>query len=180
MKKNKITRKQLAIFIFITIICILSLSIAYSILNQILIVSGSSNVAASNWDVHIENIKIIPEDSNDNITITGPTSFTYATTLNIPGDKKTIEFDVVNAGTIDAEYGGSSTTGFTQYNSKYLTSTIKPKNEESMFTNRIVKAGESKTLNFILEYKKDISINDLPKTTQTANININISYRQTK
>ena len=91
---------------------IIGITIGYSFLQQSLLITGTSKIKESNWDVHFESINIkegsVEIDENDSslkratIDSTNKTRVEYSVLLNKPGDFYEFTVKAVNAGTIDA------------------------------------------------------------------------------
>ena len=58
MKKLLQDRKTLYLVLGIVIISVFTLSIAYASLSTILEIHGNSEVVASSWDIHLENVQV--------------------------------------------------------------------------------------------------------------------------
>ena len=100
---NKIkNRKILYIILSIVLILVCTLTMAYAVLSVTLNISGSAEVAASNWDIHFENINVTTGSSGSVPTIKDNTTVNFTTTLNMPGDYYIFTVDIVNDGSIDA------------------------------------------------------------------------------
>ena len=109
--------KNKNILLGVLIVGLVSMTVAYAALSTSLQINGTANVAATTWDIHFANVQVdknnttgATQNSNGVITTMGTldnnggTAFSgLLVELAKPGDKATITFDVVNAGTIDAK-----------------------------------------------------------------------------
>ena len=87
----------------IVIISVFTLSIAYASLSTVLEISGSTRVTATNWDIHLANVKVTNGSVSANTPqISGTSTLSFDVDLNIPGDFYEFTVDVVNDGAIDA------------------------------------------------------------------------------
>lgn len=94
-------RESKNITIALLLICILTMAVGYSILQQRLNVEGTANVS-SVWDIQVTGIREIykeglAETANVNYT---PTSASYTTNIKAPGDVALYEIVVENKGTL--------------------------------------------------------------------------------
>ena len=99
--KNK---KRISIFLFLIIL--LSISIGFAILSRQLNIFGTSNIFASSWNIHWDNVAnekgIIPVKSAY-IKDEAKTLVEYEVNFTDPGDYYEFTVDAVNEGTMDAE-----------------------------------------------------------------------------
>lgn len=105
MKSNKAKN----ILLFILVIGLVGMTIAYAALSQRLDINSTANVKASTWDIHFKNLSSANKTGTANV-VTEPTlTNTAISGLNVelqkPGDSVTYTFDIENAGTIDAKIG---------------------------------------------------------------------------
>ena len=108
--------KSKNILLGVLIVGLVSMTVAYAALSTSLTINGTANVSATTWDIHFANVAVDNGSGKTNIsnyslgTLDGATTNTTGTaiagltaTLNKPGDKLVVNFDIVNAGTIDAK-----------------------------------------------------------------------------
>ena len=109
------SEKSKNILLGVLIVGLVSMTVAYAALSTSLTINGTANVSATTWDIHFANVAVDTGAGKTNIsnyslgTLDNSTSNTTGTaiagltaTLNKPGDKLVVNFDIVNAGTIDA------------------------------------------------------------------------------
>lgn len=87
------------------IVAVLGLTVAFAALSQTLTINGTASVNAAEWDIHFANLSepVIEGDATSTKPTLSGTSITgYAATVTKPGDSVVYEFDIVNAGTVDA------------------------------------------------------------------------------
>ncbi len=173
-------RKTLYLVLAIVMISVFTLSIAYAAMSAVLEIHGNSEVTASTWDIHLDNIKVTSGSvSGSDPSITSPTTATFSTTLNNPGDFYEFTVDVVNDGTVDAMIDGvSKTPTLTETQAKYLNYIIEYQNGESINTKQLVSKNSFVRLKVRVEFRKDITASDLPTTSETLNLAFTVNYIQ--
>ena len=97
----------------------------------------------------------------------------------MPGDYFEFTVDAVNDGTIDAMVDTVSNTGLTEDQLKYLDYKVELKNGDPLEHGYILLQGTRKTYKVRLEYKLDITEDDLPDSDQTISITFTVNYLQT-
>ena len=96
-------RKTLYLVLAIVMISVFTLSIAYAAMEAVLEIHGNSEVVASSWNIHLENVKVKSGSVSANAPqISGTSSVGFDVELNTPGDFYEFTVDVVNEGSIDA------------------------------------------------------------------------------
>ena len=173
-------RKTLYMILSIVLISIFSLTIVYAALSVTLNIQGNAEVVASTWDIHLDNVQL----NNKSVTgtapsITSPTTATFSTTLNMPGDFYEFTIDVVNDGSIDAMIDGvTKEPTLTETQAKYLNYIIEYQNGESINTKQLVSKNSFVRLKVRVEFRKDITALDLPTTSETLNLAFTVNYVQ--
>ena len=173
-------RKTLYMILGIVLISVFSLTIVYAALSVTLNITGNSEVVASSWDIHLDNIKVTSGSVNGNSpTITSSRTASFSTTLNNPGDFYEFTIDVVNDGSIDAMIDGvSKTPTLTETQGKYLNYIVEYQNGESINTKQLVSKNSFVRLKVRVEFRKDITASDLPTTSETLNLAFTVNYIQ--
>ena len=173
-------RKTLYIILSIVLISIFSLTIVYAALSVTLNIQGSAQVSSANWDIHLDNVKVTSGSvSGTTPSITSPTTATFSTTLNMPGDFYEFTIDVVNNGSIDAMIDSvTKEPTLTETQAKYLNYIIEYQNGESINTKQLVAKESFVRLKVKVEYRKDITALDLPTTSETLNLAFTVNYVQ--
>ena len=163
---------------------VLLLGIGFAALAANLKIDGTLNVSRTSWDVHFENVQVTegsvtanPAPTSDDTTTT---EMTYTINFTKPGDFFEFTTDIVNEGTIDAMIQDVSNNVYANAQSttpitlpSYLTSTVTYSDGVPIQQNQILpkKNGNTKTVETIkvrIEFKKDISVNDLPSDGDTT------------
>jgi len=107
------------ILLGVLIIGLVSMTVAYAALTTNLQINGTATVAATTWDIHFANVAVDTGTGKTNLAqgdynlgTLDPSASTHTTgtlisgltaNLSKPGDKLVVNFDIVNAGTIDAK-----------------------------------------------------------------------------
>ena len=97
-----VNSKILSIVLCVILVCVFTLTIAYAALSAVLTISGSAEVVASNWDIHLENARVISGSVSKNAPSINGNTLSFNAHLDVPGDYYEFVVDVVNEGTIDA------------------------------------------------------------------------------
>ena len=173
-------RKTLYIILSIVLISIFSLTIVYAALSVTLNIQGSAQVSSANWDIHLDNLKVTSGSvSGTTPSITSPTTATFSTTLNMPGDFYEFTIDVVNNGSIDAMIDSvTKEPTLTETQAKYLNYIIEYQNGESINTKQLVSKESFVRLKVRVEFRKDVIASDLPTTSETLNLAFTVNYVQ--
>ena len=173
-------RKTLYMILSIVLISIFSLTIVYAALSVTLNIQGSAKVSSANWDIHLDNVKVTNGSvSGTTPSITSPTTATFSTTLNMPGDFYEFTIDVVNDGSIDAMIDSvTKEPTLTTNQAKYLNYIIEYQNGESISSKQLVSKNSFVRLKVRVEFRKDITASDLPTTSETLNLSFTVNYIQ--
>ena len=109
------------ILLGVLIVGLVAMTVAYAALTTNLQINGTATVAATKWDIHFANVAVDTGTGKTNIpsgdyslgtldstnlpsaSATGTLIDDLTVTLRKPGDKLVVNFDIVNAGTIDAK-----------------------------------------------------------------------------
>ena len=173
-------RKILYMLLAIALISISTLTIVYAALSVTLNITGTADISAASWDVHLDNVKVTSGSvSGTDPSITSPTTATFSTTLNMPGDFYEFTIDVVNNGSIDAMIDGvTKEPTLTTNQAKYLNYIIEYQNGEAINTKQLVSKNSFVRLKVRLEFRKDVIASDLPTTSETLNLAFTVNYVQ--
>ena len=151
------------------------LGIGYAYLNANLNIDGTADIVGSNWNIHWDNVQV----SSGSVTAATPiidvngTTVSYTITLNEPGDFYEFTIDAVNSGTLDGMISSISSKldneeivelpDYLDYAVTYVDGT-------EVATNQLLAAGTSEKYKVRIEYKGDISADDLPETDQVLHL----------
>ncbi len=98
-------RKIKVLSLVALIVAVLGLTVAFAALSQTLTINGSASVDAATWDIHFANLSepvIEGAATTTKPSLSGTSITGYTATVTKPGDSVIYEFDIVNAGTVDA------------------------------------------------------------------------------
>ena len=178
-------------FVFLLLLLLVSIGIGYAFLSQDLTINGTGKVTANNWNIYFDNIvfnsgnvALSQGDVEATINSTTLTDVTYTITLQKPGDFYEFTVDVVNDGSLDAMVNtvsnklGGVEIDATHPLPSYLNYTVTYSDGITIAPNHLLEAGDTETYKVRLEYRKDISANDLPSTAQTLTLNFSVEYVQ--
>ena len=183
-------RKNNHLFILLLLV-VIGLGIGYAFLSQDLTINGTGKVTANNWNIYFDNLVFnsgnVDLSTGDSAAVINPTTLTdvtYTITLQKPGDFYEFTVDVVNDGSIDAMIGSvSNKLGGVEIDAthplpNYLNYSVTYSDGIAIAPNHLLEHGENETYKVRLEYRKDITANDLPSTNQTLTINFSVEYVQ--
>lgn len=154
---------------------------------MVIIIFALSNVKAatindSKWDLHFENIEIVNGSVNaiQEPTIIGSSNseIVYSVNLATPGEFFEFTVDVVNGGNLDAMVSDVNNHMLTAEQEKYLSYKATYIDGTEVNINDLLKAGSTDKLRIRLEFKKDITADDLPKEDTTILLALNACYVQ--
>ena len=173
-------RKVLTLGLCLVVVCVFTLTIAYAALNAVLTISGNASVVASNWDIYLENPRVISESATTDVpTIVGNNTLKFNTTLNMPGDFYEFTVDVVNDGSIDAMIENViKTPELTDEQAKYLKYEVNYKNGESITTKQTLYKNTTMPIKVRVEYRRDINASDLPTSQTKLDLALTLEYVQ--
>jgi len=173
-------RKTLYLVLAIVMISVFTLSIAYAAMEAVLEIHGNSEVVASSWNIHLENVKVKSGSVSANAPqISGTSSVGFDVELNTPGEFYEFTVDVVNGGSIDAMIDSVvKTPELTNEQAKYIKYEITYENGESISTKQTLKKGTSTPIKVRVEYRKDIVASDLPSSSTELSLKLTLVYVQ--
>ncbi len=172
---------------YLLLLLILFISVGYAILQSNLNITGTTGINNAKWDIHWNNVQVTTGSvTGTNVTTpatidTNKTTVNYNITLSKPGDYYEFTVDAVNSGTID----GMIDTISSKLNNveittlpNYLNYSVTYSDGAELQANQELKAGTTETYKVRIEYKKDISVSDLPGAEQTLNLSFSVTYKQ--
>ncbi len=173
-------RKTLSLVLCLVLICVFTLSTAYAALNAVLTISGNARVSAADWDIYLNNPRVISGSATTNVPeIKTSSTLEFETTLNMPGDFYEFVVDVVNAGDIDAMIENVvKTPDLTEEQAKFLKYEVSYQNGESITTKQLLAKDTSMPIKVRVEYRKDLSNNDLPTGQVVLDLALTLEYIQ--
>ena len=173
-------RKVLSLGLFLILVCVFTVTIAYSALNAVLTIQGNAEVVASTWDIHLENARVASGSATTTVpTITSGRTLTFSTTLNMPGDYYEFTVDVVNAGSIDAMIENVvKTPELTTDQAKFLKYEVSYANGESISEKQNIGVGVTMPIKVRIEYRNDLNNSDLPTGQVVLDLALTLEYIQ--
>ena len=180
MKKLLQDRKTLYLVLSIVMISVFTLSIAYAAMSAVLEIHGNSEVVASSWDIHLDNVEVKSGSVSANTpSISGTSSLSFDVELNTPGEYYEFTVDVVNDGSIDAMIDSVvKTPELTTEQAKYIKYEITYENGESISTKQTLKKGTTTPIKVRVEYRKDLVSSDLPSGATELSLKLTLVYVQ--
>ena len=160
------------------VICALLILIMCIIFNSPKTVKASENT----WNLHFENVQVAEGSINaiKEPTIGGSSNseLTYSLNLSTPGEFYEFTVDAVNGGNMDAIVNDLSESQLTIDQKKYLRYEVTYIDGTEVKKDDMLNAGARKTLKIRLEFKKDITADDLPHESTTIFLSLNALYVQ--
>ena len=180
MKQLIKDRKFLMTTLSIAIVCIFTLTIAYSALSAVLTINGNARVSAANWDIYLNNPRVTNGSATTNLPqIKTSSTLEFETTLNMPGDFYEFVVDVVNGGDIDAMIENVvKTPDLTTEQAKFLKYEVSYQNGESIATKQLLAKDTTMPIKVRIEYRKDLSNTDLPTGQVVLDLALTLEYIQ--
>ena len=181
MKKSK--KNYVAI---VLVVLLVAMAVGYAAFSGSISISGTAN-ASGKWDVKFTNAditdSIVTGTTENTATVQGEgESIDVSVNLATPGDGATITATIANKGSYDAKLTGFSVVGdgFTETSTGsgvWKKGAILVK-VPTMTTDGsdVIKAGESKTFKFSVEWDEDVT--DLGVEKQTTAFTITFDYEQ--
>ena len=175
---NKFNKKR-NIYIIIAIVTILLIGLGYAFLTSNLNIIGNTNINKNTWGVEFKNVQVTSGSVEASTPqISNKTTVNYTVTLDKPGDYYEFTVDAVNKGSIDAMIDSVSNTGLTTEQKKYMNYTATYTSGKEISKKQELKAGSKEKIQVRVEYKKDITAEDLPSDNQQLNLTFTIEYVQ--
>ena len=139
---------------------------------------GKPQVDNRVFKVKFANPRVKEGSMQGNINISdGSTALSFNSELNIPGDYFTFYVDVVNTGEVNAKIGGYPVkSSLTPDQSRYLAYEVRYADGSEVRENDTLAVGETKTLEFKIEFMREITVDDLPKQEETINFTYELTY----
>ena len=170
--------KKIQAMIVILLICFIS--IAYAYLSSNIQINGTAVIKNKKWDIYFDNVEIYQGSVEPVVEPTtdaqNPLTIEYEVNLNKPGEYHKFDVDVVNNGEFDATLDSFTITKLTAEQQKYLDYSVTYKDGTEIAKGDIVNSKSSRKLTVNLEYKKDITVEDLQTEDQTLNLSLELIY----
>jgi len=173
-------RKTLSLVLCLVLVCVFTLTIAYSALSAVLTIQGNARVSAANWDIYLNNPRVIRGSATTNLPVIKTSStLEFETTLNMPGDFYEFIVDVVNEGDIDAMIENVvKTPDLTLEQAKFLKYEVSYQNDEAITTKQLLAKDTTMPIKVRIEYRKDLNNGDLPTGQVVLDLALTLEYTQ--
>lgn len=135
-----------------------------------------STKQSENLDIKYENINMLSENTANIKFINDKTGVEFTTELEKPGDYIEFSVNVVNYSNLDAKISEIAKSSLTEQEQKYLKYEVKYIDNSDIKEGQILKSKETKTIKIRLEYKYDITADDLPTSDNILNSNFSIVF----
>ena len=157
------------------ILAVLSISIGFAALRTTLNIEGTATAKSNSWNVHFGT----PSAGTGVTAKTAPsvsgTTLSYAVDLTTPGQYYEFTVDVKNEGSLPAKLAAAPTITGT---SSLITHTVTYSNGTEIKANDTLAANETKTLKVRVEYKSDVTADQLPTSDQSTTFAVALTYVQ--
>ena len=173
-------RKTLSLVLCLVLVCVFTLTVAYSALSAVLTINGNARVSAADWDIYLNNPRVTSGSATTNVPeIKTSSTLEFETTLNMPGDFYEFVVDVVNGGSIDAMIENVvKTPDLTEEQAKYLKYEVSYQNGEAITTKQLLAKDSTMPIKVRIEYRKDLSNSDLPTGQVVLDLSLTLEYVQ--
>ena len=173
-------RKTLSLVLCLVLVCIFSLTIAYSALSAVLTIQGNARVSAADWDIYLNNPRVTNGSATTDVPVIKTSStLEFETTLNMPGDFYEFTVDVVNAGDIDAMIENVvKNPELSAEQAKFLKYEVSYQNGESITTKHLLAKDTTMPIKVRIEYRKDLVASDLPTGQVVLDLALTLEYTQ--
>ena len=180
-----IKRKRNSGLIFAILILslfILSGAVGYSYLNESLTVDGNTDIYSNSWNIHFKS-DTFNVSENSAIVLEQPTFTDNETKLNFginldkPGNKYEFTVDIKNDGSIDGKLTNVTIEGL-ENTSNYLDYSITYDDGIAIQQGDALRHNQKETIKVSLEFRKDITANDLLNNDVFLNLTLDLKYEQ--
>ena len=191
MEKEKKQERRPHNVLMALVILLLGISIGYAALTTTLVINGESTIKKVVWNIHFSNVKT----ENGSVSINtqngekaayipnaDETRVEYKIVLPKPGDFYEFTVDVVNDGTLDAKISSNPTLIGTDNYGKYIryTTVWDDDRTKSPSQGDIINAENSRKVRVKIEYKDDITNEDLPNEDKPIEFTYSMNFVQAK
>lgn len=185
---NNRTKKKLA-SILLVLVLVLGISVGYAIIQSTLEINGTAKVKESSFNVTFTEVNVTTGsvainttagDSAAHIVGTGNNnSIEFNVTLEEPGDFYEFIATVENKGSIDAKLTAAPTiSSLTAAQAVYATYTVTYSNDTAIAVNDALDSGAKRYIKVRVQYRDDITADQLPQSPDTLNLSVALQYGQ--
>lgn len=177
MKENK--RRSYAIIALVA--SVLTLTVAFVVLNQTLAITSNARVRDPSWNVAFSNLSepILSGDAHVLVPAqlsAGGTSLSFEVELFAPGDSVVYTFNVQNFGTINTKVIDTSLTGVLLANANDIMYTLTYADGTTVSPGDLLDAGTNRTLRLTIEF--DSNSTAIPLEGVVLSLGATINYVQ--
>lgn len=156
---------------------ITSIIVAIAAITTTTVYAYSNNLVKTDnkevFDISFKNINEI--HGNGKVYLEGDTDLTFDCDLKVPGDTYEFTVDMVNNSDKDALVDEVFITKLNKEQERYLAYTVTYESGEEIKKEDILKSNDKVTLKVKVEFKFDITEEDLPKEEQNIDLDFNIT-----
>ncbi|MBP5678947.1 MAG: hypothetical protein J6X28_03885, partial [Bacilli bacterium] len=155
----------------ILVALLLCITLGYAFLNANLNINGTSSIHNATWNVYWDNVQV----TEGSVSATTPTIDTSKTTVSFditlhqPGDYYEFTVDAVNDGSIDAMIESITSTVNNQAITtlpSYMNYEVTYADKKAIESNHLLRSGETEHYRVRVEYKLDVTPEELPENDQ--------------
>ena len=154
----------------------------FFVVGLLLIVVGTTTVCAASsttkqstgLDIRYENLEVLTE-SNVNVEL-NDLGITFDSHLQVPGDYFEFTVDMVNYSDMDAKIDDIEKSILSADEKRFLEYKVSYLDGSDIEVNQVLKAKEIKTIKVRLDYKYDITAEDLPTKDYNTNLFFNVNF----
>lgn len=182
MKGIKRRNRRLIFAVLILSLFIVYGALGYSYLNETLTVEGNTDIYKNSWNIHFKSDTFTVLE-NSSIVLENPTFTDNETKLNFginldkPGNKYEFTVDIKNDGSIDGKLASINIEGL-ENASNYLDYSITYDDGVEIKQGDALRFNTKETIKVSLEFKKDITANDLLNNDTFLNLTLDFKYEQ--
>lgn len=131
---------------------------------------------SSNMDVRYENINVLTKNTGK--AKLSDSDVNFEASLQKPGDYFEFTVDVKNYNNYDVLISDFEKSILTDEEKRYLGYKVVYSDNSQIELGQVLKSNETKTIKVRLEYKYDITADDLPKSDSNTNLFLNMSFSE--
>ena len=169
------------VVVAVVLLLLIGITIGYASINSTLNINGTTDISSNSWDIHFDNVEVTSGSVAATTAAaiqTDKTQVKFGVDLDLPGDFYEFTVDVVNAGSLDAMINDAVKSGLSTAQEVYTSYIVTYENGDEIKKCDQLAAGETKTLKVRVEYRKDITAEQLPTTAQSLELNFEAQYIQ--
>ena len=168
--------------LLVLLLLLLAVTVGYAFLSTTLNINGTTTIKDAKWKVYFTSVTpttgSVTPTSAPEINATG-TQIDYSVTLEKPGDYYEFTAVVKNEGTVVAKLSALPTlTGVSAEQAVYTTYTMVHDDDTAVAVDEEIPVGGTKSYKVRVEFKKDITVAQLPAEEQTLNLTAALNFIQ--